>query len=534
MSRRGGFAPPTTDLFDVIQRFSQRFPHRARLALLALLLAGLGAPTLLYPYGRDQAMFAYVGQVWREGGLPYRDAWDVKLPAIYAVYALVGGTEWGPRLLDLFAAAAMAAGLLALERRIVPAARGVGVLAASISIVYTLGAFDFWNLAQTETLIAPLSTGAMLLAFSRRWLLAGLLAGCAATFKTTAVLALVPVLAACVLLPEDSAADGTRTARGRLQTCGAATLGAAIPALLFAAYFGARGALPFLWELIATQAEYAGGDPRLTGQPAPDLIRMLGLTGYLPLVAVSLVGVVVGGRKHLGAKYTPARQAQFVLGIWWLAALAQVLIQRRFYLYHWAVLTPSAAWMAAALLSDFWQPGSTAWGSARLRRFGVACGMLVLTALAVAPRLPSWQLAAKVAAGRATVADYRGQHYGVFQYEPTLARQAAEHIRSRSSPEDPLMVVAFEPELYLYSGRRAPTRHASDAPIAGETSIREARRRTWFRELLADLARQPPLYLVERPHPRSRPEWFQPLWDLIRRQYRHEATYGLLKIYRRR
>ena len=51
----------------------------------ALLLLRL--PSLVQPMGADQSLYAYVGDRIRAGGLPYRDAWDQKPPAIHFLYA---------------------------------------------------------------------------------------------------------------------------------------------------------------------------------------------------------------------------------------------------------------------------------------------------------------------------------------------------------------------------------------------------------------------------------------------------------------
>lgn len=60
----------------------------ARLTLtLAVVLLALRLPSLVQPMGADQALYAYVGERIRAGGLPYRDAWDQKPPAIHFVYA---------------------------------------------------------------------------------------------------------------------------------------------------------------------------------------------------------------------------------------------------------------------------------------------------------------------------------------------------------------------------------------------------------------------------------------------------------------
>jgi hypothetical protein len=541
-------------------RFRLSVPPWLPLLSAPALLLLLGLPTLLYPYGRDQAMFAYVGRVWRHGGLPYRDAWDVKLPAIYAVYALVGGAEWGPRLLDLLAAAATVAALQLLgrhssmeeseERR----ARRPGTLAGCLAVVYTLGALDYWNLSQAETLIAPLAACAVSAALSRRPFLAGLLAGCAATLKTPAVLFLLPVLLAARADGRQEAEDGRRkTEDGRglgSGVRGPATRGGSVlspvfrlpssvfhslagwlvPLLLVILYFGARGGLPYLAELLAAQREYAGGDPRLAGKAPGEVIRLLGLTGYLPLAALSAVSLVPWLRNA-----GPDRRTRLVVALWWLAGAAQVTVQRRFYLYHWAVLTPAAAWLAADGLARAWA------GFRDLRPLRLAARCLCLAGgaglfwLAVSPRWPEWTGAARVLGGRESVQDYRRGFYGVFQYSAAEGMDTAALLRARTLPGDRVMVLAFEPEVYLYSAREAPTRHASVAPVFGETSIRAERRRRWFRELMADVQRYPPLYLVERdPEERARPPWATDLTRFRSRYYAPEAQRGLFRLYRRR
>jgi hypothetical protein len=65
---------------------------RIVLSLFVVCCAGMGLafwlPTLLYPFGRDQAAFFYIAREWLLGGVPYRDMVDHKPPLIYAVYAL--------------------------------------------------------------------------------------------------------------------------------------------------------------------------------------------------------------------------------------------------------------------------------------------------------------------------------------------------------------------------------------------------------------------------------------------------------------
>jgi hypothetical protein len=327
------------------------------------------------------------------------------------------------------------------------------------------------------------------------------------------------VFLCCWLPPEPE--DRPIRARAPLATlCGWLT-----PALLVVGYFAAVGGLPYLGELVATQREYAGGDPRLVGHSPLELPARLGLTGFLPLVAFSALGVVPSLVRMLRSGGRRLPSAEWILVVWWVIALAQVVVQRRFYLYHWAVLTPPAAWFAAQLVLG-------AWDRRPLRAVTFAVGLAALV-LALAPRWPSWRWAASVASGSMSVNEFKARHVGVFGYNVYFARQAADHIRNASGPEDRVLALGFEPEVYLYANRLAPTRHASEAPLFGETSIREARRQSWFGELMADLRRVPPLYIVDRDVPHVRPPWSAPLQELISGEYHLEARYGPFSVYRR-
>ena len=58
---------------------------------IAIVLIGIlvGLPSLAYPYGRDQGIFGVVANSILEGGLPYRDVFDIKPPAIFYTYAVI-------------------------------------------------------------------------------------------------------------------------------------------------------------------------------------------------------------------------------------------------------------------------------------------------------------------------------------------------------------------------------------------------------------------------------------------------------------
>ena len=107
-----------------------------------------------FGYGRDQSIFALVGRTIRDGGLPYRDAWDFKPPGIYFLYALAGPATWGIRVLEALSMAAMAVAFVALSRRC-SAGWGAGLVGAILALD-THVRLEFWHTAQPESFGAAL------------------------------------------------------------------------------------------------------------------------------------------------------------------------------------------------------------------------------------------------------------------------------------------------------------------------------------------------------------------------------------------
>ncbi|HEU4753049.1 MAG TPA: hypothetical protein VFU47_08065, partial [Armatimonadota bacterium] len=198
-------------------------------------------PTLWFPFGRDQSVFAYVGSTIARGGLPYVDAWDLKPPGIYLAYAALAGLtpDTGPSLMLAVRAAdlgmAIATGLLlALLAREWCGREAAWAAAGWYAALYLHG--TFWSLAQAESWANPLVLGAVLLCArperpSVMWGAAGLLLGLAAVLKFTAVVPAVPF-----------AAWGLWRAERRAPAAGSLAVGFALPVALAFGWLAARGA----------------------------------------------------------------------------------------------------------------------------------------------------------------------------------------------------------------------------------------------------------------------------------------------------
>ena len=136
--------------------------NRLLLALACVLLA-VRLPSLVQPMGADQGLYAYAGERLLAGGLPYRDAWDQKPPAIHVTYAFMRAVL--PRDGAVPAADLLIAAIVALLLWRLGAAIGearVGQWAAMVFLLLSNPAFARLGgvsvRAQCETFIAVVVT----------------------------------------------------------------------------------------------------------------------------------------------------------------------------------------------------------------------------------------------------------------------------------------------------------------------------------------------------------------------------------------
>lgn len=169
--------------------------------LLALFLA---AGSLTWPLGNDQSFFYFVAHSILRGGVPYRDAWELKGPLTYyvcaAVLAVFGHREISIRIFDL-----MVVGLFCwwLKRTVLRLgwSAGQGAMFAMVYFGLWYVSQGFWNTAQPEEWGAFLIAMAVVLSIESSWLpmrtmvISGVLIALATLLKPTFIIFLpLPVL----------------------------------------------------------------------------------------------------------------------------------------------------------------------------------------------------------------------------------------------------------------------------------------------------------------------------------------------------
>jgi hypothetical protein len=171
----------------------------------------LGLVSLIYPFGRDQGMHAYIADWALKGSVMYRDIFMGILPFTAVVHVisllLFGHSMAGIRIFDLFWTAATALGVYGFVRN------GFGrrwpAIIAGVMYPFVYYQYDFWHTAQNDgflnlPLVLAMFLAVRLLARDKGqearggmagwWFLSGLLAASALFFKFTVGLALISIL----------------------------------------------------------------------------------------------------------------------------------------------------------------------------------------------------------------------------------------------------------------------------------------------------------------------------------------------------
>lgn len=488
---------------------------------------------LSWPLGYDHGQLLYAGDVIRDGGMPYRDAWDQKGPAaLYlfaAISAVFGPSQWGLRAFDLLLLLAGAWGVHHLVRR------GSGSTAAHWSVTLFLLAYaslGYQNTAQPDGWVAALLVAAACLLIFRGKasplrvsLGVGALVGIAALIKPFYGLFLaLPVVAAVAEQP-------VRWRQAAMATA-AALLGFATPILVVAAWFAIHGAFADLLQVnvfytsqVYSKLGQVGGLGRRLGA----LERFLART---PAVALALPAALAGCRVW----WDSDRRAALLVSAWFLLSVFGAVLAGQFYPYYWLpVLPPLAVLAGVGFGASLGHPGAEP-GARGYRWMATGWCALILFLVAREPVRAVGRWAALVSHAWSPE-HYYGGFDDLGPVKPLENMMAAVYLRERTGDTDRVGIWGANALILHLAGRRSPGRFSYSMPLMlGEgTGFRAGYRA----EFLDSVRRAPPVYFVVN---RRAGRWegdlvtvpglFPELRELLLSGYQLETTIGELAIYR--
>jgi hypothetical protein len=485
---------------------------------LAVVALSFAAPSLTYPFSRDQALYWYVGREWLDGAVPYRDVLEHKTPFIYAVHALcaaiAGETMWAIRAVEVVVIALvgwLAARLVAPRRGpAAPGALGASLLVAS---VFYYGYLPYQDQAHCESWCILFALAAVAAARHARSddgaaLGAGVLLGLGFVAKPP-VLAFVPLVAAALH------ARRPRALRSLLL----ASLGFSAVVAAVVVYFAARGALGDLFDVaILANAAFAreGATVHTPGQWLARLGEVL--DWFQPwswiFLACGLTGVARGcARRDTGLT------RQYALPLAWAAcAYVAVFVQMKFHGYQHALFVAPCAMMGATLWSDLARLARRRRRVPRPVAAGGFAATVLITCVADTPPDVWWlraRNAVRFAMGRIDAPSLVDSFDDPRWLDMASAHAAGEWVRSHAAAGERLLVRAYEPEIYFFAGRRYGGRFFWSTVLVSPKLA--YRRDEWLAQDRADIERLRPSWVVAMPESEAEcesPSWFERLgWE---------------------
>jgi 4-amino-4-deoxy-L-arabinose transferase-like glycosyltransferase len=484
------------------------FTKRELIILLAIAVVALSVRlTFLHePFERDEGFYSAIGQVILRGGIPYRDAIDMKPPGVFYVYAfamtLFGKTTESIRIFTAIYSLLTMGGVFWLGRSLFGSK--AGLFAAFFFAVFSGAPLVQGSSSNSEVImLLPLVLAGCLFVAAvqrqdRRYLAAsGFCAGLAMLVKTVA-LPYVALIFVCSLFLKRPG-EGFR---GRLLNVAVFVAPMAALAILTLGYFYAKGAFDdfVLWNVTIPIFYSKGGG--VSGPPLGEMVPYLTAEFLcLVLVAVPTAIWLLVTKRDLASIYVALLLPAAWLGVW---------MPGKYFPHYFIQLFPFLALLAGI--------GAAQVFSRRWILLAVAGPVIVAAFLYYPYREHEF------------FHRYTPEEVSMIKYGTVFADSVyvARYVRERTTPSDSIFQWGFEPELYFLADRPTITPYISSTIIANLRDPKPA-----LLSLMDSLNRRKPKYIIVQP---EWAEWLgvNELSEVIQRDYDLETRLRYAFIYRRR
>ncbi len=469
-----------------------------------------------YGYGRDQGIYAVVARTITEGGMPYRDAWDFKPPGIFLIYALArvffGNAQYGIRILECLCIIGMIPILMRLST-LLWGSRLIGLAAGAVN-AFVQAQLDFWHTSQPESFGGIFTMAGILLAMQgemahqqdkshRRsvlfnWIGSGILFGISGLLKPPlagggAVLAII-FAGRSILSEKEGSSFLQRLTRSSIRKAVVPILyiaaGGIIPIVLCALWFAAKGALSDLYQVLFVFT------PHYTklGWEGSSFFGMAywGFTEWLvTYCSLMTAGVLLFFALGLGPR---ERYGALVIASIISIHLAGVVMQGKFFAYHYGATWPPTAMLAGFSLFWIWDRFGR---HSALRAIVFYLGIVVISLGRSATKhtvesfrtrtLMRLEFFTQSPRNQAAI----DRLAWIAEVNAGVNRAAGEYLKTRVPPNRPIFVWGFEPVIYDLAERPLASRYIYNVPQRVAWVKDEARK-----SLMAELSSKRPAAIV--------------------------------------
>ncbi|MCC7158845.1 MAG: glycosyltransferase family 39 protein [Ignavibacteria bacterium] len=456
----------------------------------------IGSICLTYPFGRDQGIYAYAGKMLLEGKMNYSYVFDLKPPGIHFLFAasqfILGESMFNTRIFDILWQSLTAFILFIVSFRMT----GNKVLSIIASFIYLMLYFrlDYWHTLQADGMLnLPFAISVLLLILSNerhsflKIFFAGVLLGIALIFKYT-IAAFLPMAILCMLFSVKDLMS-LRVKNALIYSAGITVIVIAVGLIyFFTGSFKEMIDIQFVQTPLYTKIAYETESGDFIFK---HIVRLFTGSVYSPLIALSVISfTILAFKKKLTFE-------KFLLFGWIVSSLLSLIIQWKFYYYHFLVIMAPIAIgsvYSVYIITDLVKVQN--------KKYAITAfiGLFVgYTAFASSPYYNNYSNLFALLSGMTTIKDVYISNGtttdSVFTIKKTL--NAVEKVNQFTNSDDKIYVWGFDPLVYYLSGRKCTSRFIYNFPLLwrGEN--------TAFRnEFISVLKKDPPkLILVAQGDP---------------------------------
>lgn len=486
--------------------------------LFIILFAGIvRIPSLTQPLGPDQGIMSVIGEGILNGGLPYRDFWEMGSPPIFFTYALMfkifGAKMAAIPMTDTLVSMLTTFLIFLLARFIWD--KKVGYASALFFAFFSNGirlgmhaggdiAFGtFWYIAQRETFMLPLMTASVysLLKYQRDekklWtlILSGLLAGLTFAYKFPSLLIFL-----CLVMYMNGSFfffRGGRQLKSLIIGNIALISGFVLALIPFALFFSMKGVLPEMVDVIFGFVSSVYGQMK---HDYPGIIKM-GMTKTFFIAKENFILWIFSVTSSVYIIKNDRMKENLLVVLWAMASVLFVVSHREFFGYHYLLVLPPFSVLAGygfvtALGPDFnvRKIFTKELGKAFIV-FALAVNLVFFTTL----NFMHYTKFFYYITGKISKEDYYAffNAYPKHEYSFPADYKVAQYIESHTGSEDKIYALGgIESVVYFLTKRKSPSRFIFSWIILSGVHGQVKRSEGYRKELLGDLKDKTPKYIL--------------------------------------
>lgn len=445
----------------------------------------------MYPFGRDQGIYAYAGNMLLHGKIDYKYVFDLKPPGVHYAFALseffLGSPMISFRIFDLIWQVLTAMVIFIIAHRFTRSQKIS--LIAPLLYLFLYYRYDYWHTLQADGLLNLPFALSILFLFkiqtddSRKfWLISGICFAITILFKYTLIIFL-PLILVCFFI--------YRREEDSFKKYGVIyyLIGFSVVLIIITLFYIFNKASNEFFDIIFKQIPHYSKIGIETTETSFILNQIFGLffsSIYSPLIIFAVV-------TSFFIFYDKKGNLQFsILLTWLVSVLINLIIQWKFFYYHFLVIIPPLSVFASLFFYNLYVKFK------EINKFIYAAILMIFLcgyfAIGFKPYITNYIHLFSLINGKQNLHSlYIEKGFtsdSAFMIQNTL--EAVDIVKASTYENDKIFVWGFDPVVYYLSGRESCSRFIYNYPLfwKGDNSV--------FRsELIQDLRNcEPKLILV--------------------------------------